>query len=68
MIEMETYDKVHGRITAKTLMRSDNPLSLAIQVSPFMIFSLWKSVYSYKLLYLHFFYGFKAFLHGGGRP
>ena len=40
MIELETYDKVHGRITAKTLMRSDNPLSLAIQVSPFMIFSL----------------------------
>ena len=50
MIQIEKYDVVHGIITAKRLMTSDNPLSLAIQVSPFMIFSLWKCVYSYKLL------------------
>ena len=55
MIETEKYDVVNGRITAKTLMRSDNPLSLARQVSLFMIFSFWKRVYSYKLLDLHFF-------------
>ena len=49
MIETETYDIVHGRITAKTLMGlGDNPLSLAIKVSPFKIFSFWKCVYSYK--------------------
>ena len=55
MIETETYDIVHGRITAKTLMGlGDNPLSLAIKVSPFKIFSFWKCVYSYKLLDLHF--------------
>ena len=36
MIETEKYDIVHGRITAKTLMGlGDNPLSLAIKVSPF---------------------------------
>ena len=56
MIKTETYDVVNGRITAKTLMRSDNPLSLARQVSPFMIFSFGKCVYSYKLLDLHFFF------------
>ena len=55
MIENETYDIVHGRITAKTLMDlSDNPLSLAIKVSPFTIFSFWKCVYLYQLLDLHF--------------
>ena len=32
----------------------DNPLSLAIKVSPFKIFSFRKCVYSYKLLDLHF--------------
>ena len=32
----------------------DNPLSLAIKVSPFTIFSFWKCVFSYKLLDLHF--------------
>ena len=54
MIETETYDIVHGRITAKTLMGlGDNPLSLAIKVSPFTIFFFWKCVYSYKLLDLH---------------
>ena len=55
MIETETYDIVHGRITAKTLMGlGDNPLSLAIKVSPFTIFSFWKCFCSYKLLDLHF--------------
>ena len=39
MIKIEKYDVVNGRITAKTLMRSDNSLSLARQVSLFMIFS-----------------------------
>ena len=54
MIETETYDIVHGRITAKTLMGlGDNPLSLAIKVSPFTIFSFRKCVYSYKLAF-HF--------------
>ena len=55
MIDNETYDIVHGIITAKTLMGlGDNPLSLAIKVGPFTIFSFWKCVYSYKLLDLHF--------------
>ena len=58
MIQTNKYDVVHGSITAKRLMTSGNPLSLAIQVSPFMIFSLWKCVYSYKFLNLHFFFRF----------
>ena len=60
IVETESYDVVRGRITAKTLMRSDNPLSLAIQVSPFMVylFSFCKCFYSYKLQDLHFFLRF----------
>ena len=55
MIENEKYEIVHRRITAKTLLDlGDNPLSLAIKVSPFTIFSFWKCVYSYQLLDLHF--------------
>lgn len=55
IVQEETYDKIHGRITAKNLMTiSQNPLSLAIKVSPFMIFSFRKYVYSYKLPDLHF--------------
>lgn len=55
IVQEETYDKIHGRITAKNLMTiSQNPLSLAIKVSPFIIFSFRKYVYSYKLPDLHF--------------
>lgn len=55
IVQDEKYGDIHGRITAKTLMTiSQNPLSLAIKVSPFMIFSFRKYVYSYKLPDLHF--------------
>lgn len=55
IVQHEKYGDIHGRITAKTLMTiSQNPLSLAIKVSPFMIFSFRKYVYSYKLPDLHF--------------
>lgn len=55
MVENKDYEIVHGTITAKTLLDfGDNPLSLAIKVSPFTIFSFWKCVYSYQLLDLHF--------------